>query len=186
MLTASDFNEVQQRLVSAWHRGDFAIALAEIDAVLREGTPEMKGQCLFYRGMIRKSEGSLENAKEDWRDALRFAQDGTFLRYELEQNIGEACEESDELEEACSWYRTALKTCSTGEGFSGHRALTAFMRLRSDHVAPDDKALLASSIQKSWRVLEVSAEPDLIDLAASVSALNKRFNEMTAEATADT
>jgi tetratricopeptide (TPR) repeat protein len=160
--------------------------MAEIDAVLREGTPEMKGQCLFYRGMIRQSQGSLESAKEDWLDALRFAQEGTFLRYEFEHNIGKACEESGELEEARSWYRTALKTCSTGEGFSGHRTLTAFIWLSDGPITPDDNVLLASAIQKSWRVLELSAEPDLIDLAASISALTTRFDEMIADATADT
>jgi hypothetical protein len=60
------------------------------------------------------------------------------------------------------------------------------MRLKSGPAAPDEKGLLASAIQKSWRVLELSAEPNLVDLAASVSALNKRFDEMTAEATVDT
>jgi len=39
MLTESDFNQVQQRLVSSWHIGDVAAALAEIELVLREGKP---------------------------------------------------------------------------------------------------------------------------------------------------
>jgi hypothetical protein len=43
MLNQSEFNQVLQRLVSAWHRGDFAIALAEIDAVLLEGLESFLG-----------------------------------------------------------------------------------------------------------------------------------------------
>jgi tetratricopeptide (TPR) repeat protein len=185
MLTESDFNQVQQRLVSAWHIGDVAAALDEIELVLREGTPEMKAQCIFYRGMIRQSMGSSEKAKQDWLQALSYAREGTFLRYELEHCLGEAYEESEALKEALQWYRTALGTCSTGEEFSGNKTLVAFMRLSGDNISPDDKALLASVIQKSWRVLEVPGELDLTDLAASVSTLTTRFNNIVAEATAD-
>jgi len=184
MLSENDFTAAQQRLVSAWHRGDLTTALSEIDAVLREGTAAMKGQSLFYRGMIRQSEGSLEEAKQDWLEALRYAQEGTFLRYELEHNLGEASEKMDALADACRWYRNALESCSTGEEFSGSRTLIAFMRLNGGSVSSDDNALLASVIQKSWAVLEVPGRPDLTNLAASVNALTNRFNEMIDEATA--
>ena|SRR2546422_483532 len=185
MLTQNEFNDAQQRLMSAWHRGDLTKAFAEIDSVLGEGTPEMKGQCLLYRGMIRESQGSLDVAKQDWLKALQYGQEGTFLRYELEHRVGEICEKADASEEALSWYRKALRTCSTGRQFSGNRTLTAFLRLSGDSFSPADNALLASVIQTSWRVLEVPGEPDLIDLAASISALTTRFNEMITEATAE-
>lgn len=183
MLTKDEFSEAQQRLVSAWHKGDLARALAEIDSVLLEGTTEMKGQCLLYRGMINESQSSLDLAKRDWLEALQYGKEGTFLRYELEHNLGKACEGSGAVQEALSWYRTALKTCSTGKEFSGNRTLTAFMRLSGANVSPDDYALLALVIQKSWAVLEIPGRPDLADLAASVNELMTRFNKTINEAT---
>src|SRR6266849_2693040 len=142
MLTDSTFEQLQQVLVSAWHRGDLETAFAQIEIGLREGSPEMKGQCLFYRGMIRESSGALSEAKQDWLDGIQFARDGTFSRYQLEHNIGQACEKSETTQEALGWYRAALRTCSTGGEFSGHETLSAFLRINGSDISPEDTALV--------------------------------------------
>jgi tetratricopeptide (TPR) repeat protein len=183
MLSHSDFFELQQRLVSAWHKGDVAKALAEVEVVLREGTTEMKGQCLFYRGMIREDENSLKVAMDDWVEALQYAQEGTFLRYELEHKMGEACERSGLAEEAAGWYRRALNSCLIGADFAGNRTLAAFLRV-AEQGSQEDRALFSSVIQKSWAILELPGQPDLTDFTASISLLESRFNEMVGDATA--
>lgn len=175
MLTETEFSELQQRLMSAWHRGDLTSAFTEIETALREGTPEMKGQCLFYQGMIREAEGSLDNAKRDWLEALQYAHEGTFLRYQLEYNVGDANERAGIPQEALSWYRAALTTCSRGDEFSGNKTLTAFLRLSGGEIPPEDRVLVSSVAVKSWRVLELSGEPDLKDLTATVKRLTEEF-----------
>jgi len=184
MLTRSEFNEVQQIIMSAWHTGDLDGAFAAIEAVLKDGTGEMKGQCLFYRGMIRQAEGALENAKEDWLQAHHYSAGGTFLRYELERSLGEVCEETHAPQEAQGWYLAALQSCSTGDEFSGNRTLSAYLRLCGGIVSPEDHALVASVVEKSLRVLQLPGVPDVADLDGSVASLTSRFNEMIAEASA--
>ena len=56
MMTEHEFDEVRRKIVMAWHKGDVDGAFAEIEKVFEgKGTPDMKGECLFYRGMIRES-----------------------------------------------------------------------------------------------------------------------------------
>ena len=75
----------------------------------------MKGQCLLFRGMIKEDQGELVDAKQDWLNALAYPRAGTFLRYNLESNIGKVCETLGLREEAVRWYWTALSTCSQGD-----------------------------------------------------------------------
>ena len=131
----------------------------------------MKGQCLLFRGMIKDDQGEMEDAKEDWLNALAYARPGTFLRYNLESNIGKVCETLGLREEAVRWYRSALSTCSQGDEFSGHRALVSLVMLNGGQVPPEDNLLFASVSKKSWQVLQLPGAPDLNDLAGTVSKL---------------
>ena len=182
MLSKETFNEIQQRLVTAWHRGDLDRAFLEIETVMREGSPEMKGQCLFFRGMIYESNGSLNQARLDWLDALHYAEDGTFLRYELEMNIGAASEKLSTGDDALTWYRAALMTCVNGHEFSPHQALDAFRRLSGTEISPEDKPLLTTAVEKSWRVLELPGKPDQSDLTSSINQVTQSFNEIIEKA----
>jgi tetratricopeptide (TPR) repeat protein len=176
MLTEREFNEVQQRITGAWHRGQLDEAFAEIERVLAGGLPKMKAQCLLYRGMMRQGAGALTDARHDWMQALRYARRATYLRFQLEHHIGEALEQEGQPAEALSHYRKALKTCSDGGEFSGHQTLTAYLRLKGGEIDAGDEALLASVAAKSWRVLELPGAPNLEDLTATVAALSDAFS----------
>lgn len=171
MLSETDWEEAQQLVMVAWHRGDFARALSEIDRVLGEGTDEMKGQSLVYRGMIRESQGALEAAKQDWSDALSHVGEGTYARYVGERSLGEVCERLGQTDEAERWYRVALATCAAGAEFSGGLALQAFVRLKGQQLSRTDKALIAAVAEKSWRALELPGKPDLSDTDKLVATL---------------
>jgi hypothetical protein len=148
--------------------------------VLREGSAEIKGQCLLFRGMIKDDQGELD-AKQDWLNALAYARAGTFLRHNLESNIGKVCETLGLREEAASWYRAALNTCSRGNEFSGHPALTALLKLSGGQISAEDKAMFRSVSEKSWRVLQLLGTPDLNDLVGTVSKLAEGFQKSVEE-----
>jgi tetratricopeptide (TPR) repeat protein len=177
MLTEREFDEVRRKIVMAWHKGDVDVAFAAIEKVFeREGTPDMKGECLFYRGMIRESGGDLPAARRDWIEALQYAREGTFLRFQLEHNIGESLEREGLPEEALGWYKIALKTCSKGDEYSGHQALNAYLKLKGGKIEPGDEPLIASVIVSSWRVLELPGTPDLKDLSSTATELANVFS----------
>jgi len=170
MLTDDEFDDIRQKATVAWHRGDIARALAEIEKVLGEGTSDMKGECLLYRGMMRQSGEPLSEARQDWSEALQYAGEGTFLRFQLEQHVGDSLEREGLFQEAFAWYRKALKTCSEGEEFSGHQILSAYLRLNG-RIDPGDEPLIASVAVKSWRVLELPGAPDLSYLRSAIEEL---------------
>jgi len=174
MLTETEWEQVQQRLTTAWHQGDFAAAFAEIDRALAEGTSEMKGQALLYRGMIHDGRDDLPAAKEDYAEALTYTGAGSYARYVAERTSGDICGKLGRDDEALGWYRAALETCVVGDGFSGGVALEAFLRLHGQQLAPDDRNLVASVARKSWGVLELPGTPDLKDLTKTAGMLARR------------
>jgi hypothetical protein len=184
-MNEKQFLESLETIASAQYRGEVSTASAEIKRILSEGTPEMKGQALFYRGTMRKDEGAMADAKDDWLLALEYARDGTFLRYELEQHIGEALESLHMKPEAADWYRRALMTCSTGDEFSGNPTLTSLLRISEGQISPQDAALAASVLEKSWRVLELPGKPDVTHLAQAIDSLTAGFNVIIAQAKRD-
>jgi hypothetical protein len=177
MLTRDEFHQLEQRITSAWHSRDHSNAFADIETILREGSVEMKGEALLLAGMIRESEGDLKGAQQHWREALLLAPEGTFLRYSLEDELGKISEKTD-AENAVFWYRAALKTCSNGDEFAAIPTLGSFLRLNSGNISQEDRALVASVLQKSWRVLDLPGGPNPDDLVGSVATLTGRFDEM--------
>lgn len=169
------FNRIQQNVLSAWHKGDVNSAFSEVEVVLREGTPEMKGQILFFRGMIFERTGRFDEAKRDWIEAISYSKEGSFLRYELETSIGAMLETRKVADEALSWYRSAILTCVDGGEFSGHEALAAFKRLCGPKDLDNDFTLLTAALEKSWRVLQLPGNPSDRDLAGNISKLSDGF-----------
>jgi tetratricopeptide (TPR) repeat protein len=178
MLTEREFSEAHERLDRAWNAGALDDALAELQRILDEGTPDMKARALFYRGMMREEAGAADEARRDWDEALVYASAGSYLRFRLEHHVGEALERGGGLKEALDRYTTALRTCSAGGEFSGLRALSAYLRLKGGKVEPEDEALIASVAEKSWRVLELPGAPDLKDLPATIRRLDEGFSHL--------
>jgi tetratricopeptide (TPR) repeat protein len=177
MLTETEWDHAQQQVVMAWHQGDFTRAFSEIERVLVAGTDEMKGQSLIYRGMIRESQGALEDAKQDWTDALSYASNGSYARYVSERSLGEVCEKLGLREQAERWYRAALATCVAGRKFSGGLALKAFVKLKGPRLSKQDETLVVAVAKKSWKALDLKGKPDLTDLGRLAETLAKRASE---------
>jgi tetratricopeptide (TPR) repeat protein len=182
MLTKSEFDQLQQRIFQAWHRGEISEAFAEIDSALREGTSDMKGQSLFYRGMINESIGSLDAAMQDWLSVLKHAERGSFLRYQAEYGIGTVCQKSGRDEDGLSWYRKALNTCLDGGAFSGHQALAAFFSLNGGQPSSGIDPLVTAVLKKSWHVLELPGSAPSEDLGNAIDALCEQFSQKVEEA----
>lgn len=175
-LTRREFHTAQQRITSAWHRGDQPTAFAEINRIVRDGRDEMKAQALWLSGLIKQSSGNLRGAEKDWLKALPFAGEGTFLRHTLQHEIGNALETTGCVEDALSWYRAALATCATGDEFAANPSLVAFLRINGENIAEEDRQIVNAAIERSWRVLEVEGKPDLKDVAGNITRLAQEFS----------
>jgi|GEM_PF-2209543 len=184
MITKSEFNQIQQQIVSAWHCGNFPEAFAAIDRVLKNGNAEMKGTCLFYRAMIQESRGDWESVRQDCLKGMKYAKPG-FLRYQLEQMMGTYYEQQRIPEEAIKWYRRALVTCDEGDQFSGHKSLVSFIRLSGQELSQTDERLVAKVTSKAWRVLGVPGNPDLSNLPATIGKLSEHFSKLVTTITED-
>lgn len=180
MLSQKEFDEIQKGIFLARGQGNFSEAFALIERGINEGDIEMKGISLFYRGMFLHDQGAVSDAMTDWIKGLTYAGPGTFLRYELECHVGDACEQLGETPEAVKWFRSALQTCFNGGEFSGRLALTAFARLHSKHIASEDHELVASVLTKSWRVHELLGSPNTKDLPGAIAALAEGFANLEA------
>jgi len=178
MLTRNEFNQALHRLNTALSKGDLTSAFSEIETVLREGSADMKGQCLLLRGEVKDRQGDLAEARQDWMDGLDYAGAGTFLRYCLERNIGRVCHRLGLEEEAMRWYRNAVTTCYRGDEFSGHRALVDLVKLNGGEISANDRDMYGSVIEKSWRVLDLPGTPNLDDLTGSLSKLDDGFRSL--------
>lgn len=69
-LTQNQFSQLMQSVTLALSQRDLAEASVLKDRVLRQGTSEMKGQCLLYVGMIQESCGDLHSAQQEWGQDL--------------------------------------------------------------------------------------------------------------------
>ena len=177
MLTEAEWERSQQHVVVAWHQGDVPRALSEIDRVLAEGTDEMKGQSLIYRGMIQESQGSVEAANRDWKAALSYTAEGSYGRYVAQRSLGSSFEKLGLRGEAERWYRAALETCVSGKGFSGGLALKRFMALKAGTLSKKDRALVFSAVKRSWKALDIAGKPDLTDLNRVVDKLASKASD---------
>ncbi|HKG60486.1 MAG TPA: hypothetical protein VKB05_12065 [Pyrinomonadaceae bacterium] len=167
----AEYHAARQRMLTAWHKGDLTDAQAALRLVLSTGSPAMKAESLLYQGMMVEGRGELEEAKASWFDALQYARDGTFLKFELEASIAAALERDAQLAEAMRWFRSALETCCRGDQFAGSKALAGYLRIAEGKIEPADEAVVACVVEKSWRVLDFPGEPDANDWATSAAKL---------------
>ena len=175
MLTDAEFDEARRRMMSAWSKGDLGDASAALDIVLSEGSAEMKGECLFYHGMISEHQGALSEARQRWSDAIQYVREGSFLRFQLELSLGRSWEREAHFEDALAWFRKALETCCQGDEFAGTSALTGYLRLKEGKIEPLDEPIIACVAEKSWRVLELAGTPDPTDWTTTAAKLAEEF-----------
>lgn len=177
MLNEIEFNRVIGEIIFAWAHRDFIGALAKIDAVIDEITPEMKAHCLLFSGNIKDDQGLSSEARRDWLAAIPYCRAGSFDRHRLEYEIGRSYEKAALRNDALAFYRSAIQTCATGDEFAGNKALSAFLALNTGWISSEDEATVAAAIEKSWRVLELPGEPDLKNLPNAVTKLAEGFSD---------
>jgi len=181
MLTQEEFEQILQRVTKAWSEGNVEEALSDQEHVLSDGNSEMKGQYLFYAGMIHEKNDELDQSKEDWLRAVEYVRQGTYLKYSIEENLGRANEKLGNIQEALIWYRHALRTCAEGTEFSGNRVLSSFLNLTKGAISEIDQPSVAAAVEKSWRVLEVPGIPNLRDLHGSINTISAWFSSKLRE-----
>jgi hypothetical protein len=180
MLTTEDFHDTLRRMMVALREGDVGVADVALESILSRGNSEMKGKSLFYRGLISAEKGVLGDAVRNWSNALPYAQEGSFLRFQIELNQSGACEQQAKPQEAVEWLKRALETCCRGDEFAGVQALTSYLRLHGGRIRPEDEPLIACVCEKSWRVLELSGAPDSNDWSATAARLGSELEHKVA------
>jgi HEAT repeat protein len=172
-MTSEDWNTAEREIVALLASGDVRAAIARIETVVSTDRGEFKGRALLYRGSIHEEQGRLQSARDDFAEAVRLFEAGSYVRYASELSLGQVCRVLGEPQSASTWYRAALETCDASiEAFSGGSALEGFLSM-SPSPTRTDLTLIRSVITKSWKLLEVSGAPDVTDLKAA-SAVIKR------------
>jgi len=177
MLTRDEFHAAEQRITSAWHKGDYSDAHAEIGKILRHGSAEMKAEALYLSGLIKQDTANLDEAQQDWTKALTYSASGTFLQQNLEYEIGHVLEQKGCPDQALDWYRLALHTCAVGDEFAADSVLAAFLRINGEDISEPDRTVIEVAVRKSWRVLEVPGDPDLTDLPRTITRLSEHLSK---------
>jgi hypothetical protein len=171
------WNEVQLSIALDIKRNDLDSALSKVDSFLATGerTPEIRSAALGMKAELQEDAGQLENAKQTLLVARDLVEPG-LSKYVHEFCLAGVCRKQGQIEEAISWYRTALRTSIEGSGVSSGSALKAFLDVLREPrtLAVDDHDLCVQAIQRSWRILHLAGEPDATDLLRNVSTIRER------------
>jgi tetratricopeptide (TPR) repeat protein len=147
-------------------QGDHTTAVSIINELLsKKMDDELHSEVLALRADLKEDIGEYEGAKEDLLDALSLIPGNSYARYTLELSLGGICERLKSGAEATSWYQKALLTSFHAEEVSGGTALMSFLRIRDEaELAEEERALCTQVALKSWKLLQLSGEPDLNNL----------------------
>jgi len=165
--------EVMRQVASLMRAGDLGTALSEVESFLsRETSPELRSDALGFSAHLKQQSGDLEGAEKDLLSA-RLLVGPTYGRYVQELGLGDICQKRQRVNEAVSWYRTALRTCAEGKGISGGTALKAFLMFRPQESLTAEEVELCSRVaERSWQVLGLAGRPDVRRLDNLVSIIN--------------
>jgi tetratricopeptide (TPR) repeat protein len=114
----TQFHEEMTKITLAWANQEFDEAFDVIRRILAAGTDAMKAQCLLLSGMIKDDQHNRSEARADWLHALPYAKEGSFVLCSLQHEIGESYAKTGMMDQALSWYKSALITCANGDKFS--------------------------------------------------------------------
>src|SRR5687768_10871150 len=83
--------EEQQRVVSSWMEGRRDEALRLLEDYLRTEPPhQFVSDALAYRAELKREQGDIDGAVDDFRNAHRLSRRGSYSRYTLEITLGRA------------------------------------------------------------------------------------------------
>jgi len=171
------WDEVQLSIALDIKRKDLDSALSRVNSFLAGGeeTPEIRSGAMGMKAELEEDLGQLENARQTLLVARDLVGPG-FGRYVHEFCLAGVFRRLGQIEEAVSWYRTALKTSLEGGGVSSGSALNAFLDLTGGPrtLTAGDHDLCVQAVQRSWRILHLVGEPDVTDLLTAVSTIRER------------
>lgn len=170
--TRLGWQEIFLRTLSLIREGELDQAILDIDAFISvEVDPEERSSALGFRAHIEDLLGNAEAAESNLLTARSLTR-LTYTKYVHEISLGSLFERQDLIEEACTWYRTALNTCLLDNTTSGGTVLHRLLQLRpAASLSDDDIALCRRVIEHSWQVLRLSGMPDLLDLELATSII---------------
>ena len=174
----SEANIRLQRVTYNWAQRNITEALNDVSTLIAKGSPETKLSARLLSGMIKADMGDFNGARHDWLPALRLSAEGSFTKYLLQHNIGEAYEKEGRLNDATVWYRKALRTCAAGDEFSADRTLLMLKSLNKGKILEKDRAIVATAIDKSWRVLQLPGLPDPDNLSKAITQLTQGLGKI--------
>ena len=165
--------EIEHRMVTAWRQGNYAAAMAEIDAVLSYPFhPEICSGALAYRAVIKAEMGKPIDAKEGYLRAHSLSRPLGHPRFGHEMGLGYLCERQGSVEEALFWFRTALLTARDARRMSAGSALRRFLRLRGEsNLTVEERTLCLTVARQSWEFLQLPGDPDTTNLEKAAGAI---------------
>lgn len=185
MMNQDEFDGLMGSITGAWAQRDFESAFSQLEAIVKRGSAEMKANALLFSGMIKESNKQLLDARQDWLEGIPHSPQGSFVRYNLQQNIGRSFENENSFAEAHKWYRAAIQTCANGGEFSGEKALVAYLSLHDGQIKDEDRNIFSVAVEKSWRILELPGRPSLDDLPKAVDKLTEHFETLVRDIVED-
>lgn len=178
MITDREFNDMVGKIRFAQSEGDLAEVYKLLAEINEAGTPEMIANGYFISGRIKRDQGLLLEARDEWFQGVQHSPDGTYILFILCRYIGDSYKKDQARDEALTWYRKALLTCAEGEAFSGRWALVPFLELNGGTIPEEDRDIVARALEKTWRVHEFPREPDLDDLPGAIRELKERYDDL--------
>lgn len=169
-LSWKNWTEVMRKVTSLMQKDDFRAALSEVETFLaQEDYPDIHSDALGMKASLKEELGDIQGAKQDLLVA-RSLIGPSYGRYVHEISLGAIAQNQQQTDEALAWYRAALHTCIEGQGISGGTALKKLVGLQGEKdLSADDRALCTEAARKSWRVLNLSGQPDLANLNLAIS-----------------
>lgn len=142
--------------------------------------PGLASETIAYRANIYERLGNYESAKKDLLYAISLIKGNNFSKYVLEIEIGSIYEKERNKKEALSWYQKALSTCIKAGDTSGDSAVRRFVRLKGEsNLTKEERDLCEEAVRVSWKVLNLSGEPDLNDLIIIADYLTRVASDRT-------
>jgi len=177
-MDAKIFSQTMGEISSLWYRSkDFETVRRLLEDLMPKLSSEQQSAVLLFLGTIKKEQGLESQAIADWLLAFPLSRTGSYVRYNLQCEIGRMYESRGETDEAKSFYGAAIVTCVSGDQFSANRALAAFLRLSVDVIEPGCLDMIGKAVRKSWDVLELPGEPDVNDILQAARDLSLGLEE---------
>lgn len=168
-----EWNLVQMRCLKLMAKKDLTAALREINLFLNNTHPsDLQSETLAFRGLIREKMGDILSAKEDLLSAHSHSPQATYQRYTIELTIGRLSQSTYDLEDARSWYISAVETAIKDPSTSGASAVKSLLDIKeASSWSYAEKASCEKAIRQAWALFSLSGDPNMENLKETLQIL---------------